>query len=772
MPRSSSTDTTSTTDTPATTSLSNKLYSREEDIAKLVDAYEKRDQRHLVLLVGQPGNGKTTLGSIIQPRVENDGGTFLTGRFDPLEHPEPFSPFIKASTQFVARALEAGQEESLTRIKTALSRAMDLSEIQTLTSIIPILAQVFGTTSPQTSNNQNQSTHGGDNGRSNFLVAFCNFMRAISHPNHPIVLFLDDLQSSDPGSLDVLKILVADKKIQGLLCIVAFRPVGVKHPFSLLLRQLEAGGILFVPVLPSPLDATSIQEWLVAHDLGLEDDRLEPMAQVIQQGTKGNAMAVKLCLRIMETNKDIVQETGGTPLQAGGDVKSLFKLLFMMVPSNCQRVCWVASCMGMEVDPQRLAQILPDNIPLALQAAEDAGIMMFVPHAHLSQTSQISSALKDCIIVDERDLTKGRYVFSNSTFKDCVYNLISDDDKKVQHTAIGNIYREADSNNVIMGIGIDIYRVVAHLSLGVDLLSPKGKEAFSRLCLQAGEHTSEWSEFVAAAKYLDLGIKLLDPQQKWRAQYELSIALYNASADVANCTGRYEEMDARLAEVLANAKDPLDKMRAYSIQMHSLSARTLHADALALGLKVLPKLGEVIPVRKSKSVVDSEVKAVRKLIEGTSEKEIMNMSPITDKKKLGAMKILNLLMASAVIAQGELVPLIACRMVRTTLQSGLAGASAVGFTALGAVLCAQGDIEVGTWCSELALNIVDQLEDKSCKGRVMAIHWGILSRFSKTWKRCQEPLKVSYRLCMEGGDNEVRNTNVVVANQIDYCFPT
>jgi predicted ATPase len=119
-------------------------------------------------------------------------------------------------------------------------------------------------------------------------------------------------------------------------------------------------------------------------------------------------------------------------------------------------------------------------------------------------------------------------------------------------------------------------------------------------------------------------------------------------------------------------------MRAYSIQMHSLSARTLHTDALALGLKVLPKLGEAIPIRKNKSVIDSEIKAVRKLLGGTNEKEIMKMSPMADKKKLGAMKILNLLMASAFIAQGESVPLIACRMVRTTLQSGLTGASAVG----------------------------------------------------------------------------------------------
>jgi hypothetical protein len=128
---------------------------------------------------------------------------------------------------------------------------------------------------------------------------------------------------------------------------------------------------------------------------------------------------------------------------------------------------------------------------------------------------------------------------------------------------------------------------------------------------------------------------------------------------------------------------------------------------------------------------------------------------MTDKKKVGAMEIMNLLIASALVAQGDLVRLLAFRMVKATIRHGLTGASAVGLCVMGTVLCNHGEIERGVWCSDVGMELVELLGDKSVKGRVMAIHWGLLCRYVKPWKICQEPLKVAYRLCIEGGDNEV-----------------
>jgi predicted ATPase len=750
--------------------MSAKMYNRSEDTAKLVDAYERREERHLVLLVGQPGNGKTALAQTLKSRVEDDQGFFISGRFDTLEHPEPFAPFIEAATQYLQAVLQRGQAQgqqgssNVARVKNALARVMDMSELQAFSTVIPAVGQLFqfglnraedgssilSISKTTTGTAPNDSNSRVPSGRSSFLVTFCNFMRAISDPKHPIVFFLDDLQSSDAGSLEVLKVLIADKKIQGILCMAAFRPVGVKHPFSLLLRTLESGGVTFVPILPSPLDANSVYEMMqVEYHIGLDEPQLEPISTLIAEETKGNALAIILCLQIMK-----MKRTGETPfLQAGGgDVKALFKVFYVMLSATCQKVCCVASCMGMTVDAERLGKIMTDDISEAIVEAEQAGIL--VHHRPISlqpnEETVLNSALKDCVITDPRPdfLHNGNYVFANSTYRDCFYSMITSEDRKIQHSAIGNIYR--------LDVGkVGIYRVVAHMKIGIELLSPKGREALAQLCLQAGEHNSRWTEFNAAAKYLDLGIKLLDEKKHWKTQFALALALYSASADVYNCMGKYTEMDRRLMEVLQNTKDSMDKLRAYTIQMQSLSSRTMHVDAISLGLKVLPKLGEPVATRRTKAIVDAELKAVKKLLETRSEEDILQGNVMTDRKKLGAMNILNLLMASSFLGQGDMVPLVACRMVRVSLQNGITGSSAVGFSVFGAALCGEGDVELGAWCSNLALKILDRLEEKSCKGRVMAIHWGILSRYQKSWKQCQEPLKVAYRLCIEGGDNEV-----------------
>ena len=118
-----------------------KFYCRQEDQAKLVHAYQRRNERQFILLVGQAGNGKTTLAETLRSHVEGDNddaeghqnrlGYFLTGRFDPLEAPEPYASFVQMGTQFIHRATQGSTAVSTTagttsegnRIKTALSKA-------------------------------------------------------------------------------------------------------------------------------------------------------------------------------------------------------------------------------------------------------------------------------------------------------------------------------------------------------------------------------------------------------------------------------------------------------------------------------------------------------------------------------------------------------------------------------------------------------------------------------------------------------------------------
>eukprot|EP00538_Stauroneis_constricta_P012549 CAMPEP_0119555400 /NCGR_PEP_ID=MMETSP1352-20130426/7630_1 /TAXON_ID=265584 /ORGANISM="Stauroneis constricta, Strain CCMP1120" /LENGTH=1324 /DNA_ID=CAMNT_0007602155 /DNA_START=53 /DNA_END=4024 /DNA_ORIENTATION=+ len=766
------------------------MYARDGDCAKLIEAYKNRHLRHLVMVVGQRGNGKTSLLKSLQPKVEQDDGYFVMGRYDAIDFPQPFAPLIETSKLYLQRLLEPGQEASLERVRKALARVMDMSEMQSLASVIPILADVMKLSSASNASKDNNgslemaskytnpakhllskyassNSHNISNntinkhkhGRSSFLVTYCNFIRAISHPDHPIVLVLDDCQAADPGSLEVLKILVADQKIQGLLCVVAFRPVGVRHPFSMFLRNLESAGVKFAPILPSAIPATSILEWMNNREELQEYPNLPEWSEQIQKGTKGNALSIHLCLQLLERHKDIFMPDDddsshaitATPLKVGGEVHQLFDLSFMMLSHSCQKLLQMASCMGMKIDEQRLKKVYQSSSSSviflkSLQEAKEAGIICKIKQDSSRNITRTTSTVTT------------RYEFSNAAYKDCIYQSMSDDDRAKYHTSVGNLFLQ-DVDDV------GIYRALAHLRHSRNQLSPQGKEEFARLCLQAGLDTSGWTEFISAINYLDLGIELLDIKQKWRQQYELSLALYSASADVYNSSGNFDRMDDRLVEILENAKNASDKLQAYTIEMRSLSGRTMYGDAISLGLNVLPKLGEQIFAtnRRSKNVLESELKTVRKLIDPLQDADILSLKMMADPKKAGAMTILNLLLSSCFIAQGELVSLIACRMVTLTVRNGLTDVSAVGFATLGSQLCAQGDITKGIWCSEVAIQMMEQFDEQAWKGRVMAIHWGILGRYYKPWKQCQEPLKIAYRLCMEAGDNEFALTSPLLS---------
>ena len=987
------------------------LYNREEDLSKLIDTYNKLVQRsneaatasavaggagapntaggggarELVLLVGQPGNGKTTLGyalqsHIIQSRRDNAGGSgaagdtfFISGKFDPFDHPEPFSPLLQAFTSYLDQIILSRRKEQqldgtnttsspkgmpvdsvhassstvsavnhVERVQRALLRIMDTTELQSLYSIIPKLQELMeisgaavvsnnGVVKQQQQNNGKSSSSSAyisksTTNKSNFLVTFCNMIRAISHPQYPIVLFIDNGQHStnDTMCLDIIKVLMTDTKITGLLCMIAFRPVGVKHPFSLCLRALESSGITFVPILPTPLNSDNIDTILTTQvqyvelsnalnnttTVGDEDDNdgaasscsdrkwfCDWMATI----TKGNPLSIQLCFQLLLGNDkayflELLQyrsRSGGqdgnvptpTMLQIiNGDVKTLFTMLYRIMPTStspsssssiCQKLCNVASCMGSKdsffyrinsrkggsisvggggggepncvLDIDRIVSIIGypgirNDINDALEVGVEAGILTKTSAAPAEASSSSSNEYY--------------YAFANWTYKDCIYNLLPQDDKKLHHTAIGNLYRQeynssnnnsasnnssSNNNNNAASRKLLLYNVVTHMKLGMGLLSPKGKEALATLCLECGLDTSSWTEYTAATRYLDMGIKLLQAindddddeaikkkkkklkpkhldQLYWKTHHDLALSLYLASADVYKSTGKYSEMDSRLMEILQNTKkDSIDHFNAYMIQMQSLIARMMHTDAISLALKVYPKLaGESMPY-KSK-YVESELKSVKKLLFSSSSSKdggskefkkeqalqqqqsvdyddsiILQRKPMVDEKKLGAMTILNYLLSASFLGQqgiggsssssstagsddGKggsgscLIPIIACRMVKTTLQYGVTGISAIGLSVLGAVLCTGGtglggdvtttvDIPKGLWCSEMAVQLVgshDLPDAKPCKGRVMAIHWGIVSRYNKSWKQCQEPLKIAYRLCMEGGDNEVR----------------
>jgi predicted ATPase len=125
--------------------------------------------------------------------------------------------------------------------------------------------------------------------QSRFQLVFGRFLGVFARPEHPLALFLDDLQWLDSATLDLIEHLVAHPDMHHLLLVGAYRnnEVGPAHPLARTLARLwEAEGRV-QEVLLAPLMLTDVER-LLADAMCTERRRVQPLAGLVFEKTGGN----------------------------------------------------------------------------------------------------------------------------------------------------------------------------------------------------------------------------------------------------------------------------------------------------------------------------------------------------------------------------------------------------------------------------------------------------------------------------------------------------
>jgi Predicted ATPase len=110
------------------------------------------------------------------------------------------------------------------------------------------------------------------------------------------------------------------------------------------------------------------------------------------------------------------------------------------------------------------------------------------------------------------------------------------------------------------GLEENIFDIVNQLNVGIDTINqPAEKTQLAKLNLTAGRKAKAAAAYEAAVRYLRVAMKLL-PADCWQIQYDLTLAIYESTAEAEYLNINYEDSKKLLDIVLQKAKNLLEKV--------------------------------------------------------------------------------------------------------------------------------------------------------------------------------------------------------------------
>ncbi len=337
-----------------------KLYGREEEVVTLMDAFERVSQgkTEMMLVSGYSGIGKSSLVNEVHKPIVGARGYFISGKFDQFKRNIPYSSLIQAF-QSLLRQLLTESSENLATWKSKLLEAF-ASNGRVIIDVIPEVELIVGKQPDVTSLGPTES-------QNRFNRVFQEFIQVFTKPEHPLVLFLDDLQWADSASLKLMTLLMSDPDSQYLLLIGAYRDneVSATHPLIHTLDQIHSYGTAVTNIILQPLDISNVSQ-LVADTLGETHSqadqwsrRSSPLAELVFNKTQGNPFFLTQLLQSLHSEKlltfDFTPQSGGwqwdiAQIQAVGitdyNVVELIARNIQKLPIETQKVLKLASCIG------------------------------------------------------------------------------------------------------------------------------------------------------------------------------------------------------------------------------------------------------------------------------------------------------------------------------------------------------------------------------------------------------------------------------------------
>jgi len=431
----------------------------------------------LMLVSGYSGIGKSAVVNEVSKPITRSKGYFISGKFDQFKRNIPYASLIQAFNSLLRQLLTesaASLETWRTKILTALG-----TDGKVIADVIPELELIIGK-QPEV------PEVGPTEAQNRFNRLFKEFLRVFAQQEHPLVIFLDDLQWADSATLKLMQLLITDPEQQYLLVIGAYRDneVSPTHPLIQTVEEIEKTGTIVNNIVLQPLDLADVTE-LIADTLHASTKKVINLAELICNKTGGNPFFLTQLLQalyqdnFLQFDFSAVTNEGSKgcwhwnidEIQAIGITdKSVVELVASRIeklPESTQKILKLAACVGdkfaldvLSIVSEQSANATATELYSALQSG------LILP---LSDAYRIPLLFTQAEAVNlSFDTSRVGYRFLHDRVQQAAYSLIPAAQKQSTHSKIGQLLLQNTPDEQLED---QIFDIVNQLNVGIDTIS-------------------------------------------------------------------------------------------------------------------------------------------------------------------------------------------------------------------------------------------------------------------------------------------------------------
>ncbi len=556
--------------------LPDRLYGRDAEIAALGRIYDRAVRGEVVLCMigGYSGIGKSTLVRAMRAHIVASGGSLVEGKFDQYHRETPYAALIEAFKSLLRQVLAKPQAE-LAAWRDAVARTLG-ENASVVTAVLPELERLIGVRPPA-------PVLTGSAAQQRFNTVFSQLLRLFASEQHPLVMFLDDLQWADFASLALIRTFVREGVGAHLLMVGAYRDneVDAAHPMTHLLEDLCREGAQIVEFTVGPLAVADVAAMIADSCVAIDD--AAGLAALVVRKTEGNPFFARQFLTTMVKQGDLSFDSAAGRWRwqldavrlhdAADNVVELVMRRLALLPAPSQAALKIGACIGKRFDLALLASV----------AQRDAAQTL----------ADLAPALQDELLLPVSDGGGlPEFQFVHDRVQQAAYAMpLGGETADIHLTIARAMWRGTPPER----LDADVFDIVDQFNHALASLADAAeRRAVAALNHRAARRAKGAMAYAAAAKYLETGLGLLGAEA-WTAADRTAYEMHLLLAEQQSMLNREQPFEATVQALLGHAGGGADRLAVRIVQTAHLCLSSRMHDGLAVGCEGLAEIGIVLP---------------------------------------------------------------------------------------------------------------------------------------------------------------------------------